>query len=237
MAQKSTPKKTRSRRTYKQLFIDALNKLSDGEQRLISNQVIREKLDWDESFYQRIKGELVSERQIIVGRGRGGSVGLASAPGDNPPKALQLFVSYSHQDETIKDELLKHLEPLKRLSLIESWHDRKIGAGDQWESAISDALKSADIILLLISIDFINSKYCYDIEMDAALERERKGEAVVIPVIARNCMWKTAEFARLQATPTDGKAIASWADRDEALTVVSARIKEVAERLMAERSS
>lgn len=231
----SKTRKPRIRRSSKQLFLDALKKLSKGEQCLIANQSLRESLGWDSAFYGRIKGELVGERLIIVGRGRGGSVGLASAPGEAPPKALQLFVSYSHQDEALKDELLKHLSPLKRLNLIEAWHDRKIGAGDKWDTAIADALQSADIVLLLVSIDFINSRYCYDIEMESALERERKGEVVVIPVIARNCMWKTTEFARLQATPTDGKAISSWPDRDEALTTVAERIREVAERLMAER--
>ena len=237
MAKAQASRKSRVRRTYKQLFLDALEKLSEGEQRLIANQVLREALDWEDALYRRIKGELVSEHHIIVGRGRGGSVGLASAPGAATPKALQLFVSYSHQDEALKNELVKHLSPLKRLNLLDDWHDRKISAGDQWDTAIADALRAADIVLLLVSIDFINSRYCYDIEMESALERERRGDVVVIPVIARNCMWKTTEFARLQATPTDGKAIASWTDRDEALTVVAQRITEVAERLMAERSS
>ena len=229
-------RKPRARRTYKQLFLDALKKQSAGEQRLIANQVLREQLGWDDPLYGRIKGELVNERLIIVGRGRGGSVGLASAPGAIAPKALKMFVSYSHQDEALKNELLKHLSPLKRLNLIDDWHDRKISAGDHWDTAIFDALKDADIVLLLVSIDFINSRYCYDVEMNNALDRERKGEVVVIPVIARNCMWKSTDFARLQATPTDGKAIASWPDRDEALTVVAQKIQEVAERLMAERS-
>jgi hypothetical protein len=237
MAKAAANKKPRVRRSYKQLFLDALKKLSEGEQRLIANQAVREALNWDDALYRRIKGELVTERQIIVGRGRGGTVGLATAPGAAAPKALQVFISYSHQDELLKNELVKHLSPLKRLNLIDDWHDRKISAGDQWDTAIDNALKGADIVLLLVSIDFINSRYCYDIEMETALERERQGDVVVIPVIARNCMWKTTEFARLQATPTDGKAIASWTDRDEALTVVAQRIQEVAERLMAERSS
>lgn len=230
-------KKARVRRSYRQLFLDALKKLSAGEQRLIANQALRDALGWDDALYGRIKGELVGERQIIVGRGRGGSVGLASAPGVARPKALQVFISYSHQDEALKDELVKHLSPLKRLDLIDDWHDRKISAGDQWDMAIADALAGADIVLLLVSIDFINSRYCYDVEMESALDRERRGEVVVIPVIARNCMWKTTEFARLQATPTDGKAIKSWPDIDEALTVVAERVREVAERLMAEKDS
>lgn len=235
MAKASTTKKPRVRRSYKQLFLDKLKELSAGEQRLIANQAVRDALGWEKALYGRIKGELSSERQIIVGRGPGGSVGLASAPGEAPAKALQVFISYSHQDEQIKDELIKHLSPLRRLNLIDAWHDRKISAGDKWDTAITDALQSADIVLLLVSIDFINSKYCYDVEMETALERERTGEIVVIPVIARNCMWKTTEFARLQATPTDGKAIASWADRDEAMTIVAERIREVAERLVSER--
>ena len=228
-------KKPRIRRTQKQLFLDALKNLSQGEQRLIGNQALRENLGWDEAAYRRMKGELVQERQIIVGRGRGGTVGLSAAPGEAPPKALQVFISYSHIDEDIKDELVKHLMPLKRLNLIEAWHDRKILAGDKWSGEVESALKKADIVLLLISIDFINSKYCYDIEMESALERERRGEVVVIPVIVRDCMWKTAEFARLQAVPKDGIAIRRWSHPDEPLTLVTEKIREVAERLMAER--
>jgi hypothetical protein len=226
----------RARRSYRQIFLDELTRLSQGEQRLIGNQHLRECLGWDESFYGSIKADLLAENLIIVGRGRGGTVGLASSPSEPRPKALKVFTSYSHRDEELKDELIKHLEPLKRLNLIDEWHDRKILAGDKWDNAISDALERADIVLLVISIDFINSKYCYDIEMERALDRERRGEAVVIPVIARACMWRSSEFARLQATPTDGKAIASWPDRDEALTVVAERVREVAERLLAERS-
>ncbi len=66
-----------------------------------------------------------------------------------------MFVSYSHADEALKIELLKHLEPLRRLKLIDTWHDRQIKAGDDWDKNISANLESADIILLLISIDFI----------------------------------------------------------------------------------
>jgi hypothetical protein len=230
-------RRPRTRRTNKQIFIDTLTRLSEGEQRLITNQALLAALEWEDALYRRIKGELVAERLVIVGTGQGGKVGLASVPGVAAPKALKVFISYSHQDEELKNELEKHLSPLKRLNLIDSWHDRRINAGDQWDVAIANALNDASIVILLISIDFINSKYCYDIEMQSALERERIGEVVVIPVIARNCLWKTTDFARLQATPTDGRAIASWQDRDEALTDVAQKIQEVAQRLMAERSA
>ncbi len=227
--------KRRKRRTYKELFVAELKKQSHGEQKLVGNDVLRTALGWNEILYKRIKGELHEERAIIIGRGRGGTVGLADAPGAPAPKALQVFISYSHTDEKLKTELLKHLSPLKRLKLIEEWHDRQIGPGDKWDQAISAALENADIIILLISIDFINSRYCYDIEMESALDRQASGQASVIPVIARSCMWKSTPFAQLQALPTDGKAITTWTDPDEALTVVAEGVRHVAERMLAER--
>lgn len=177
----------------------------------------------------------MAENILIRGRGRGGLVGLAEPPGVQVPETLRVFTSYSHCDEKIKEELIKHLAPLERLNLISEWHDRKIEPGDKWEQAISAELQKADIIILLISIDFINSKYCYDNEMDMALDRAADDRAVVIPVIARSCMWKIGKFSHLQALPTDGKAIATWDDRDAALSAVAEGVRIVADRLMSKR--
>lgn len=149
------------RRTYAEIFLDKLTNLSGDEPCLIGNRALRKALDWDEDRYDMIKNQLFYEGQIILGRGKGGSVGLASAPGS---EALRLFISYSHIDQPLKNELVKHLQPLKRLNLIETWHDGVLKPGDEWEQEISDQLEDADIILLLVSIDFINSKFCYDIE-------------------------------------------------------------------------
>jgi hypothetical protein len=228
----------RRRRTYNDLFLDELKKLSANEQKLINNNTLQKSLKWDDNpkRYRRVRDELLAEHLIIAGRGGpGGGVGLAEVPGRKAPLALKLFISYSHQDEDIKDELLKHLSPLKRLNLISDFHDRKIEPGDKWAKVISDNLANADIVVLLISIDFINSEYCYDVEMDAALDRQADGAAVVIPVIARSCIWKSTKFAPFQALPTDGKAIATWADRDDALRVVAEGIQQVAERLLSNR--
>lgn len=226
----------RRKRSYKELFLDELRQLSGTEQKLINNGTLQKSLGWDEERYTRIKDELVADKAVIAGRGGpGGAVGLAEVPGSKAPSALKLFMSYSHQDEDIKDGLLKHLSPLKRLNLISDWHDRKIEAGDKWGEVISENLKKADIIVLLISIDFINSKYCYDVEMDAALDRQADDKAKVIPVIARSCLWKSTRFAPFQALPTDGKAIVTWPDRDVALTDVADGIRVVAEQILSKR--
>jgi hypothetical protein len=228
--------RVRGRRSYKELFLGELKKLSGNEQKLINNGTLQKSLKWDEARYVRVKEVLVADKSVIAGHGGpGGAVGLAEVPGSKAPSALKLFISYSHHDEGIKDELLKHLSPLKRLNLISDWHDRKIDAGENWGHAISDNLKKADIVVLLISIDFINSEYCYDVEMDVALDRQADGMATVIPVIARSCMWKSTRFAPFQALPTDGKAIVTWHDRDVALTDVADGIRQAAERILSKR--
>ena len=124
---------------------------------------------------------------------------------------------------------------MKRLNLIDSWHDRKLLAGEDWEKSISSNLEKADIILLLVSIDFINSKYCFDIELDRALERHAQQEATVIPVILRNCLWQYTSFAKIQVLPKDAKAVCAWSDRDEAFANVADGIRVVAEQIRASR--
>lgn len=116
---------------------------------------------------------------------------------------------------------------------IRDWHDRKVTAGTKWEGRIDQHLNSAHIILLLVSSDFLASNYCHDVELKRAIERHEAGEARVIPVILRDCDWKSATFGRLQALPKDGKPITSWSNRDTAFTDVAKGIRravnEVAE--------
>jgi hypothetical protein len=224
--------KTRNRRSYSEIFLDRLRQLSNGEPRFCGNTALRSALRWDQNRYNRIKAELVRDKKVVVGRGKGGTVRLgeaAQSPG------LTVFIAYSHVDEGLKNDLLKHLEPLKRLSLLDAWHDRKLKAGEEWDKSISTSLEKADIILLLVSIDFINSKYCYEVELYRALERHSEGSAVVVPVILRTCLWQYSPFAKLQAVPKDGKAVCTWNDRDEAFTSVAEAIKMVADGITASR--
>ena len=70
-----------------------------------------------------------------------------------------IFFSYSHTDESLRDELEKHLSILKRQGLIETWHDRRIDSGGDFSQEISSHLEDAEIILLLVSSDFLASDY------------------------------------------------------------------------------
>src|SRR5947209_5495475 len=98
---------------------------------------------------------------------------------------VKIFCCYAHEDEAYLNKLKTQLSPLRRQGLIDVWHDRDIKAGASWESEIDQHLNAAQIILLLVSPDFINSDYCFGIEMKRALERRKLGEATVIPVILR----------------------------------------------------
>ena len=148
-----------------------------------------------------------------------------------PVKAIEVFFSYSHKDENLRDELSKHLALLKRQRIITAWHDRRIGAGKEWENEIDEHLCSSDIILLLISSDFLASDYCYDIEVMTAMKRHEEGEARVIPVILRPVDIKGALFGKLQALPRDARPVTDWPNRDEAFLNVAQGIRVAAEEL------
>ena len=140
--------------------------------------------------------------------------------------AVKLFFSYSHADERLRDQLEVHLAALKHQGEIDTWHDRRIDAGDVFDNVVSAELEAAKIILLLISSDFIASRYCYGIETKRALERHAAKATRVIPVVLRPCDWHDLPFGQLLALPTDGKPITRWADIDEAFLSVVQGIRK-----------
>ena len=129
---------------------------------------------------------------------------------------IKVFFSYSHRDEEFKDELVKHLSILRRQGVISEWHDRMIKPGSDWNQEIDDHLSGADIILLLVSPDFLHSDYCWGVEVQKSMQRDAAGEACVIPVVVRRVAWQGAPFAKLQALPKNAEPIASWSNRDDA---------------------
>ena len=157
---------------------------------------------------------------------------VASTRTPKKTAGLEVFCSYSHVDEELHDKLASHLSPLRREGIISNWHDRRITGGKEFEGEIDKQLNSADIVLLLVSADFINSDYCFDIELEAAMQRHEKGDCRVIPVILRACDWTSVQFKKLLALPKDGKAITSWPNIDEAFTDVVKRLRSVTTELL-----
>ena len=147
-------------------------------------------------------------------------------------EVVKIFYCYARKDRNLRDELEKHLFVLKHQGKIRSWHDREILPGASWEHEVDAQLGLADIVLLLISPDFIASNYCYGIEMQRALERHSQGDVYIIPILLRPCYWEETPISQLQLLPTGEKAITSWQNRDEAFKNVTRGIVRVVDRLL-----
>ncbi|MEQ8971358.1 MAG: TIR domain-containing protein [Coleofasciculus sp. C1-SOL-03] len=150
-------------------------------------------------------------------------------------KPIEVFFSFASQDEKLRDELEKHLIILKRQGVITTWHNRKIGAGKEWQNERNVHLDTASVILLLISADFIASDYCWDVEVRRAMERHEAKKARVIPVILHPTdNWRNnTPFGKLKPLPKDGKPISKWGNRDEAFCSVAQGIRAAVEELAA----
>jgi len=144
------------------------------------------------------------------------------------PAPQEVFLSYAPEDEELCLELEKHLGLLKRKGLITIWHKRRLSAGSNWEKEVDRHLSSASVILLLLSANFVDSDYCYGVEMQQAMERHEAGDAYVIPILLRPVDgWQDTRFGRLQPRPGNGKPITLWSNQDAAFADVVKGIRSV----------
>lgn len=144
---------------------------------------------------------------------------------------FQIFFSYAHEDEELMNEVRRQLIVYERNGRILKWHDRMIPAGADWRNQIDTRLEYADIILLFMSPHFIESRYCYEVEGQVALERQKNGKAKVIPIILRPCAWEATPFGEFQALPTDARPIIQWPNLDEASLNAARGIMKVVDEL------
>lgn len=153
--------------------------------------------------------------------------------------SISIFCCYAHEDEKLLNKLKAHLSPLQKGNIIDMWYDRDIRAGTEWGHDIDHHLNTSPIILLLVSPDFMNSDYCYGIEMKRALERHEKKEVCVIPIILRHVHWR-GQLGKLQALPISGKPITDrhWRNMDEAFNnVVEGILKVIEDRTLSTSSN
>ena len=129
---------------------------------------------------------------------------------------MKAFISYSHLDSSSLERLHTHLAMLRREGSLNEWYDRKILAGDPVDSEVSANLESSDLFIALLSPDFLNSNYCYEKEMERAIEKHDSGEIRVIPIIVEPCDWKASPLVRFKALPKDGEPISSWTNQNNA---------------------
>lgn len=134
----------------------------------------------------------------------------------DPDRPLAAFCSYASKDDPFREQLQTAVAMLERQGLLKIWHFRELEPGVEWDAEIRRQLAASQMILLLVSPDFLNSRYSWNEEVNYALKRHAEGTARVIPIILRPCDWKHAPLNTLQALPKDGVPITQWPDRDAA---------------------
>lgn len=134
---------------------------------------------------------------------------------------MKMVISYSRRDDQYRSELQAHLSTLRILHNVEVWDDSQIPPGSNWHDVIMEEIRTADVILFLISSDFLASRYIWEHELPVAIERNGRGEAVAIPIFIRDCDTEGTRFMELQGLPRSGKPVSSYADRDRAYAEIA----------------
>lgn len=153
---------------------------------------------------------------------------------DTAQAPAKLFYSYSSKDERYLQKLQSYMAGLRRNGKIRDWGFRKIRVGEEGDKKIDNQLMSADVIVFLVSSDFIASEYCMSTEVQKAMERHNAGDAVLVPVMVRPCTYEETPFRRLQYAPA-GKPITMRPNQDQAFSEVARAIGEVAAQMRSRR--
>jgi internalin A len=184
----------------------------------------------------------------LEAKGKGGSATMPVLIGDEPeivhvrqeldkisPRKVRevdtwkpsVFISYSHSDERFKDELVMRLKILQAAGLAgQVWTDRMLEPGEKWDHGITQNLENADLVLLLLSNAAMASSYIQKVEVKRALEHDKAGTAVVVPIILERCHWNLNELKDLQAVPKDAKPLREWKPRNAGWFNVMEQLKE-----------
>ena len=185
---------------------------------------------------RRGRADTAVEGQVREAIERNTDARLAAATHNREVRArpVRVFVSYAREDEHLRQQLADHLGGL-RPAQIEDWYDGQIVPGQPWAQEITRQMETAEIVLLLVTAAFLGSDFIRRVELAAALERHRRGEARVIPVIMRPVYWQGTDLGLLQALPQHAKAVSTWDDQDAALADVARGVSRTAKEIAAAR--
>ena len=144
---------------------------------------------------------------------------------------VNVFFCYAPEDEELRAELETHLALLRRQGFVRSWSARVIGAGEEWRGAIDRRLDEADLILLLVSADFLASDYLYDVELGRALERHRAERTRLVSIVLRPCDYANRGSPLRDDVdlilPAGGRPVTSWPTHDDAFANVTAGLRDL----------
>jgi hypothetical protein len=142
--------------------------------------------------------------------------------------APSLFISYSRRDGYFFEELTTHLKLLQRKRVIDTWHEGRVGAGEDWNRIIRTQVEQANIIILLISSDFLSSDYIWKHEFSEAFERHKRKEVSILPIIIRPCNWQVSPIANLQVFPLNAMPVSSSPNIDRVWVDIEKTVAQAA---------
>ncbi len=159
-------------------------------------------------------------------------VAFARSPGQKPKTQPTVFISYSHEDEPEKDQLLTHLDVLQKAGLIDLWSDDRISGGGDWEQEITEAMNKATVAILLISANFLTSDFILGVEVPTLLKRRKEEGLYIFPVIARACYWEAFGWlGEMNVRPRDNKPVwGSGRPVDKELKAITREIAGIVNR-------
>jgi len=141
--------------------------------------------------------------------------------------APTVFISYSHKDEEWKDRLVTHLGVLEMAGILDTWDDRRIELGDDWRPEIENAISRASIVILMVSANFLTSKFILDEELPKFFARRNKDGLRVIPLIVKPCVWKKVKWlAALQGGTKDNQPLSGMSEHE-----IDSVLAELAEKI------
>lgn len=145
---------------------------------------------------------------------------------------ISVFCSYAREDEPIRQELERHLAPLRAERVIDDWYDSHIQPGTRWNAEIQRALDGCHLMLFLVTPDLLASRYVSEVEIPRGIEREREGDCQVVPIMARRTDWAASPLAGFQALPGGGRWLDEGDDRERSLAAVAEGIRQVCRRIV-----
>jgi internalin A len=204
-------------------------------------KVVIDRVGFSPSLARVVRG--VSVKKLLDGLDLPGmsrelAFARASAPAGvriSKSDSLSVFISYSHKDELFRDELRGALTAYERKGELVVLDDTRVEAGQKWEPEILGDLGRANIIVLLLSNDFIASDYCIQKEWNLAKKRDSDGKCAIVPIVVRACRFDKLELGQLKAILPDGKPIQQSDDRDAAWMEVTKDLDRVIARLKKQR--
>ena len=150
---------------------------------------------------------------------------------------MPLFICYAHANERTVRQLIPSLKVLARRGYVTPWRDTDFVPGEDWDETIKERLSNAQVILFMVSRDFLASKYITEQERPLAMSLMAKEKAVVVPILLSPCSWREEDFSKLENLPHKDDPVSSFNPRENAWALVEEGIKAAVERAECSRVS